>query len=120
LLDVWRVLPVLNERFVVPQDAARHALMLGFITLLIFGMAPRMLPGFSGKRAAAFPSLVVWTFVLGNAAATLRVVPSLLAGGELERWAVAASGLLGWCAVLLLAINLTATFRRRSAETGAV
>lgn len=113
LMDLVRVLPVVNEMVLMPLDAARHALTLGFITLLIFGMAVRMLPGFSGKRALAHSPLVVWTFLLGNSAAFLRVAPLLLPGFEGATWLVALSGVLGWTAVLLLAIMLVGTFRQK-------
>src|SRR5438046_4540045 len=38
-------------------DAIRHSLTVGFITLLICGIAPRMIPGFSGGTIAS-PKLV--------------------------------------------------------------
>lgn len=110
LLDILRTLPFVNGQIIVPQDAARHALMLGFITLLIFGMAVRMLPGFSGKRAVALPQLVTWMFLLGNAAAVLRVAPLFFASDLPVSGLLAVSGLVGWGAVVLLAIVLTQTF----------
>lgn len=112
MMDVVRALPIVNEMILIPQDAARHALMAGFITLLIFGMGARMLSGFSGKRKLALPQLVFWTFVLGNAAAFLRVVPPFLENGNLETGLVAVSGLVGWGAVLLFAIMFWKTFRQ--------
>ena len=96
----------------VPQDAARHALTVGFITLLIFGMSARMAPGFSHKKGLAYPRLVVVTFVLGNIAALLRVVPTFFTSSDaaLSLWGF--SGLFGWAAVAVLAVNLVSTFRR--------
>ncbi len=41
-------------------DAIRHSLAVGFITLLICGIAPRMLPGFSGGNIAS-PALA-WQY----------------------------------------------------------
>jgi hypothetical protein len=111
IFDVLRALPVVNEMLFIPQDAARHALMLGFITLLIFGMAVRMLPGFSGKRRLAYPRLVTWLFVLGNLAALLRVAPLFFPEAERATWLLGASGIVGWSAVLVLAIVLIKTFR---------
>ncbi|TAH51592.1 MAG: hypothetical protein EYC68_09505 [Chloroflexota bacterium] len=95
----------------VSQDAARHALTVGFITLLIFGMAARMAPGFSQKKGLAYPQLVLVTFVLGNIAAFLRVVPTFFVPSDiaLKLWGL--SGLFGWAAVAVLAINLVVTFR---------
>src|SRR6266568_1986451 len=57
---------------VFASDAIRHSLAVGFITLLICGIAPRMLPGFSGGSIAS-PILVNATLWLGNTAALLRV-----------------------------------------------
>jgi len=111
VLDALRALPLVNEIVAIPQDLARHALMVGFITLLIFGMAVRMAPGFSGKRGVAHPELVMWLFVLGNTAAFLRVVPAFFSQSEfaLRLWGL--SGVIGWCAVLALAVILWGTFR---------
>src|ERR1051326_7015109 len=59
-------------------DAIRHSFAIGFIALLICGIAPRMLPSFSGRHIAS-PRLVSATLWLGNAAALLRVGSILLA-----------------------------------------
>ncbi len=117
LLDLLRALPVVNEMISIPQDAARHALMVGFLTLLIFGMAVRMAPGFSGKRALADPDLVMWLVVLGNVAALLRVVPTFFPQSEFALLLWGLSGFIGWCAVLVLAIVLWRTFRNPAKST---
>lgn len=111
-LDVLRAVGGLTERFDVPQDVARHALMVGFLTLLILGMAVRMFPGFSGKRGLADPGLVFPLFILGNLAALLRVVPALFPDSALALSLWGLSGTIGWLAVLLLAIILVRTLRR--------
>jgi uncharacterized protein involved in response to NO len=111
LLDILRALPFVAENFTIPQDAARHALFVGFITLLIFGMAVRMAPGFSGKRGVAYPDLLMWLFVLGNLAAFLRVVPAFFPQSEFALMLWGISGFVGWTAVLVLAIMLRQTFR---------
>jgi uncharacterized protein involved in response to NO len=112
LLDLARILGTTTAWFNVPQDIARHALMVGYLSLLIFGIAARMAPGFSGKRRLAYPGLVVWLFVLGNLAALLRVVPALFPESTLALSLWGLSGIVGWVAVLCLAVNLLATFRR--------
>lgn len=112
VFDTLLELPKVNELVSIPQDAARHALLLGFITLLIFGMAVRMLPGFSGKRKLAHPQLVLWLFLLGNAAAVLRIAPLFFADTTWSAPLLALSGIIGWLAVLLLAFILTNTFRQ--------
>ena len=111
VLDLLRALPGVRETFSIPQDAARHALMVGFLTLLIFGMAVRMTPGFSGKRALADPDLVMWLVVLGNVAAFLRVAPTFFPQSEFALLLWGLSGFVGWCAVLVLALVLWRTFR---------
>jgi uncharacterized protein involved in response to NO len=103
-----------------PLDAERHALGAGFVTLLIFGMGARLLPGFSGREHVAHPRLVWATFWLGNAAALLRVGPLLvpwllaLAGGvpaPPSPHVLALSGLLDTAAVACFGWNLWRTWR---------
>lgn len=95
-------------------DAVRHALTVGFITLLICGIAPRMIPGFSGGKIAS-PGLVRATLWLGNTAALLRVgslllatllVVSSLAGYTLYSILFGLSGPIGLALAICLAINL--------------
>jgi uncharacterized protein involved in response to NO len=92
-------------------DIERHAMTLGFITLLIFGMGVRMLPGFSGKSRVASTRLVMATFWLGNAAAFFRIAPLLAPDLMGANVALGMSGTIGWLAVACLAINLWRTFR---------
>jgi uncharacterized protein involved in response to NO len=104
----------------VGEDAVRHMYLVGFITLLIFGVSVRMLPGFLKKKAVASPALVEVTFWLGNIAAVFRVLllvlpPALLgpipAIGSLIRGAFGLSGLIALGAVVCLALNLRWTAR---------
>lgn len=95
----------------IPADAERHALTVGFVTLLIFGMAARLLPGFSHKRRLAYPGLVLVTFVLGNLAALLRVVPLFFPSSDLALALLGASGAVGWTAVACLGVNVIQTLR---------
>jgi hypothetical protein len=95
---------------VVPLDAIRHSLALGFITLLICGIAPRMLTGFSGAsiRSARLVTAILW---LGNAAVILRLsaywLPPLAGDGAAFQAALfGASGPLGLALITCLAINL--------------
>jgi uncharacterized protein involved in response to NO len=104
----------------IPADAVRHVYLAGFVSLLLLGMAPRMIPGFMHRRAPAYPRLVDLTCWLGNLAAVCRVVPALMpAGMEAHSPGSAGapgtmlglSGIAGWLAVLALAWNLVATLR---------
>lgn len=100
------------------NDAPRHMIFLGFISLLILGMAVRMIPGFLGKKKIASAKLVGATFWLGNAAAACRVLPIILpeavfevmpAITQISQAAFALSGILGMTAVGCLAVNLWKT-----------
>ncbi|HKW23133.1 MAG TPA: hypothetical protein VJO13_17240 [Ktedonobacterales bacterium] len=95
-------------------DAARHSFAVGFIALLICGIAPRMLPGFSGGRIVS-PALVRATLWLGNGAALLRVGAVLLAqplaslgdaGATLDSVIFGLSGPFGLALAICLAVNL--------------
>lgn len=59
-------------------DAIRHSLAVGFIALLICGIAPRLITSFSGGKIMS-PRLVTATLWLGNIAALLRVGSILFA-----------------------------------------
>ena len=101
-------------------DAIRHSFAVGFIALLICGIAPRMLPSFSGHRIAS-PRLVSATLWLGNAAALLRVGSILLAplfpgsqGNTIDTILFGLSGPFGLALAICLAINLWPLLRTRS------
>ena len=107
-------------------DAIRHSFAIGFIALLICGIAPRMLPNFSGRQIVS-PRLVSATLWLGNAAATLRVGSILLAplfpgtqGYTLDTFLFSLSGPCGLALAICLAINLwpLLSFTPRRASSG--
>ena len=98
-------------------DAARHAFGMGFITLLICGMAIRMIPGFNRGRLA-FPRAVTVLTIAGNAAVACRVIPLLLpsdVGGPAGALALALSGVFAWLLIALLGVMLAVTIRRTRA-----
>ena len=103
----------------VTFDAVRHSFALGFIALLICGIAPRMLPGFSGGKilSAGLVSATLW---LGNAAALLRVGSLLFApllagtrGFAIDTFLFSLSGPCGLALAICLAINLWPALRTR-------
>jgi uncharacterized protein involved in response to NO len=101
----------------VSFDAIRHCFALGFIALLICGIAPRMLPSFSGGKMLS-PHLVSATLWLGNIATLLRVGSILLAplfpatqGFAIETVLFSLSGPCGLALALCLAINLWPALR---------
>jgi hypothetical protein len=115
LLLIDGVVALASETIMVPLDAIRHSLALGFLTLLICGIAPRMLTGFSGAniRSAGLVAATIW---LGNAAALLRLssywLPPLLGDGTALQVALfGLSGPLGLALIICLAINLWPTTR---------
>jgi uncharacterized protein involved in response to NO len=113
LVDGGSVLATGNE--LVAFDAVRHSFALGFIALLICGIAPRMLPSFSGGKIVS-PSLVSATLWLGNAAAVLRVgailFTPLFTGTQalaIGTFLFSLSGPCGLALAICLAINLWPT-----------
>ena len=104
----------------VSTDAVRHIYLLGFITQLILGVAPRMIPGFIRKKAVATPKLVTASFWLVNIAVFSRVVPLILPASLPEvvpglpgilGSLLGLSGVFGIAAVSALALNLRRTAR---------
>lgn len=99
-------------------DAIRHSFAIGFIALLLCGVAPRMVPSFSGGKIAS-PKLVSATLWLGNLAAVLRV-GSLLFAPQLAQLHLYAfdtflfgfSGPCGLALAICLAVNLWPALRK--------
>jgi len=110
LTDGGSLLVAGNE--LVSFDAVRHCFALGFIALLMCGVAPRMLVGFSGREIVS-PRLVSATLWLGSAAAVLRVGSLLFAplfagtqGFSIDTMLFSLSGPCGLALAICLAINL--------------
>jgi uncharacterized protein involved in response to NO len=110
LIDGGSLLTTGSE--LVPFDAVRHSFAIGFLALLICGIAPRMLSSFSGGKMLS-PKLVSATLWLGNAAAVLRVGSLLFAplfagtqGLAIDTILFSLSGPLGLALAICLAINL--------------
>jgi uncharacterized protein involved in response to NO len=115
LIDGCSLLATGSE--LVAFDAVRHSFAIGFIALLICGIAPRILPGFSGGQIVS-PRLVSATLWLGNAAAVLRVGSLLFAplfvgaqGFAIDTILFSLSGPFGLALAICLAINLWPTLR---------
>ena len=98
-----------TERSYLEASAARHAFALGFVTLMIFGVAARALPSFLSRRLWS-ERLQLATLVLANAGVALRVVPQGLgAEGDAASVVVAASGALAYAALVVFAVNVLRT-----------
>jgi uncharacterized protein involved in response to NO len=97
------------------MGAARHALALGFVTLLIVGMASRVIPVFAGKPLWRAWMVDLATALLGLGT-LLRVVVEAVApyGASVPTdLALAASGPLAFAGLLAFAVNFTLTMVRR-------
>jgi hypothetical protein len=102
------------------EDPVRHSFFAGFITLLILGMAQRMLPGFMHKSKIANTKIVFWTFILGNVSVFSRVVPMLvplyLSGSmwiftKIMLYLFGVSGFVAIASIILLYVNLWKTLK---------
>ena len=92
-------------------SAARHALGLGFVTLMIYAVASRALPAFLGRRLWS-DRLQVVTLTLANVGVAARVGPQLLgAGGAASDALIGLSGLIAYAALALFAVNVMRTVR---------
>ena len=97
------------------RDAALHALGLGFMTVLIIGMAQLVTPVFAGERMTpprARPELWL-SLPLLIAAAALRVTAGFLGGG-LQGDVIATSGVLAWLGIAVFAFRLVSVARGAS------
>jgi uncharacterized protein involved in response to NO len=95
-------------------NAARHAFALGFVSLLIFGVASRVVPVFGGVSLWRRP-LLAPVYVVFNVGVALRVVGELLGSADaLGRELVACSGLLGYAGLALFALVLWRTLDTRA------
>ena len=100
-------------------SAARHALGLGFVTLMIYAVASRALPAFLGRRLWS-ARLQVITLTLANVGVAARVIPQLLgAGGAASAALIGLSGLIAYTALVLFAINVLRTVRGPSGSAPA-
>ncbi len=87
--------------------AVRHALLLGFATLMILGMAYRTVPVFSG-RAIGWPKLIPLVYGVAMAATVLRVAPVALTTDPsgLDFQLMTAGGVLLFVAIGVFAAQL--------------
>lgn len=92
-------------------SAARHALALGFVSLMIYAVASRALPAFLDRRSWS-PRLQVGTLAVANVGVALRVGPQLFEGtGAPSDALVGVSGILAYIALVLFALNVIRTVR---------
>lgn len=95
----------------IPGDAVRlhaHLMLLGFVTMMIYGIGLHALPRFSGRNLFSERTADA-QFLLANAG-----LPAMAAGWLAgSREILLAGGLLTWAAMLLFTLNILLTVRRR-------
>ena len=93
--------------------ASRHALTVGFISVMILCVGPRVLPAFAGMRILWSTKLMFIALLLLTVGCSVRVSSETLAYQGYANWAwpfLPASALLELTALTLFAINMLGTF----------
>jgi hypothetical protein len=93
--------------------ASRHALTVGFVSIMILCVGQRVLPAFAGMRMLWSTKLMFGGLALVTVGCTLRVSSEILAYQEYAGWAWAIlpiSALFELGGLTLFAINLLGTF----------
>jgi hypothetical protein len=109
LLSVWAVAADRNSGI---WGASRHALTVGFLAGMIFAIAPRILPAFSGGRELRSRTLMLLSAVLLNLGCLLRVSSEIPAYEGYLRfpWHILpGSAVIEMTAVTLFALNIALT-----------
>lgn len=102
--------------------ASRHALTVGFVSLMIFGVGQRVLPAFSGMKLLFSKTVMFWSMLLASVGCTLRVVSEVLAYPEYvpAAWHVLpVSAVIELTGFTLFAINLFVSVTRAQESTPA-
>ena len=119
---VWLVISALLSVWAAAADrnggiwgASRHALTVGFLAGMIFAIAPRILPAFTGGRELYSRPLMLISGVLLNLGCLLRVSSEIPAYEGYFRFAwqvLPGSAVIEMTAVTLFALNLVLTRAR--------
>ncbi|MGB6694126.1 MAG: NnrS family protein [Terracidiphilus sp.] len=99
--------------------ASRHALTVGFLSTMVFGIGQRILPAFCGARVLFSKSLMFASLALLNVGCLLRVTSEIPAyeGYLRQAWSVLpVSAVVEMTAVTLFAANLVVTLLRPPAH----
>lgn len=100
--------------------AYRHAVTVGFITMMIFGYASRIIPISQGIKLHSYP-LLTKVFILINVGSAIRVVFQPLAvhtGSTPAFLLMGISGFIESLAILLFGINIWKTINEGKQGTG--
>jgi uncharacterized protein involved in response to NO len=93
--------------------ASRHALTVGFVAMMIFGVGQRVLPAFGGMRILFSKRLMLCSMMLLTIGCALRVSSEILAypGYWAAAWKILpVSAVVELTAVTIFALNLLLTF----------
>jgi uncharacterized protein involved in response to NO len=96
--------------------ASRHALTVGFISLMIFGVGQRVLPAFTGMKLLYSRRLMFLSMLLASIGCAMRVTSEMLAypGYAVAAWHfLPVSAVIELTAFTLFAINLSVSIARR-------
>lgn len=92
-------------------SAARHSFALGFVVIMIYGVAARALPSFTDRQLWS-PRLQLLTIALANAGVVLRVAPQAIgAEGAVASALVGLSGVIAYLALVAFTVNMLRTVR---------
>jgi len=95
--------------------ASRHALTVGFISMMVFCIGQRILPAFAGMKLLFSTRLMFLSTLVLMAGCFLRVSSEVLAYQGYAAWAwqvLPVSAVVEMCAVSLFALNLLVTMTR--------
>ncbi len=96
--------------------ASRHALTVGFVSMMIFGVGQRILPAFVGMKMLFSTRLMFWSMFLACIGCTLRVISEVLAypGYFATAWhCLPVSAVIELTAFTLFSINLLVSIARQ-------
>jgi hypothetical protein len=113
LLAIWASVTINSAGI---WGASRHALTVGFVAMMVFCVAQRVLPAFSGMRLLFSTKLMFAALALLSVGCLLRVGSEVLAyhGFARAAWSwLPVSAITEMTAVTLFGLNLAVTFMRR-------
>ena len=94
----------------VYRAAHVHVMLLGFVSMMIFGVAYHVIPRFSG-RSLYSERAAVWHWWIANAGLTLMVVGFACrdSGKLIGTWVLSAGGLLSGAGAAIFAVQIWRT-----------
>jgi uncharacterized protein involved in response to NO len=113
VLAIWASITVNSAGML---GASRHALTVGFVTMMVFCIGQRVLPAFSGMRLLFSTQLMFAALSLLSLGCLIRVGSELLAyqGFARAAWScLPISAIAEMTAVTIFAVNLPITFTRK-------